>query len=77
VEGKGDRKLSNNGVISSFFHYKGGSKGSGEITQQFGNFFILKVSSPLRNRITNLLGNFITPYRGKVGYPEPVPYLQG
>jgi len=56
VEGKGDRKLPNSGVILSFFHYKGESKVSDKITQQFSNFFIFKVSSPLRWRTTKIQG---------------------
>jgi len=43
VEVKVVTKLPNSGVISSFCHYKARSKGSGEITDQFGNIFILKV----------------------------------
>jgi len=43
VEVKSVTKLPNSGVISSFFHYKAGRKESDEITQQFGNFSILKV----------------------------------
>jgi hypothetical protein len=38
VEGKGVTKLPNSGVVLSFCHYKGGIKGSDEITQQSGNF---------------------------------------